>query len=90
MQNAEENALSYNADMSPIPPRADQALRALVDAYRDRCLWYLRRDYYPETVDEALRIVAAIERHGSCEAFRRAAGVRAWLLPPSSGTSAGL
>jgi hypothetical protein len=38
-------------------PRSDQALRALVDEYRDRCLWYLRRDYYPATVEEVGRIV---------------------------------
>lgn len=68
---------------------AAQALRALVDEYRDRCLWYLRRDYYPVTRDEALRVLDAIERHGSRDAFRRAAEIRSWLSPPSSATSAG-
>jgi hypothetical protein len=65
-----------------------QALRVLVDEYRDRCLWYLRRDYYPETLEEGLRVLSAIERHGGVDAFRRAAEVRSWLSPPSNATSA--
>lgn len=76
--------------MASIPPHAERALRALMDECRDRCLWYLRRDYYPETVDEALRVLTALEQHGSRDVFRRAAGIRAWLSPPFSGTSAGL
>jgi hypothetical protein len=72
-----------------VPPEAAQALRALVDEYRDRCLWYLRRDYYPATRDEAVRVLDAIARHGGRDAFRRAADIRSWLSPPSSATSAG-
>jgi len=64
------------------------ALRALVDEYRDRCLWFLRSDYYPATVQEALRVIAAIERHGDREAFQKAGEVRRWLSPLSSATSA--
>jgi hypothetical protein len=26
-----------------------RAVRALVDEYRQRCLWYLRDDFYPAT-----------------------------------------
>ena len=44
----------------------------LVDEYRVRCLWFLRPDYYPSTVDERLRVLAYIERHGDREGFRRA------------------
>jgi hypothetical protein len=62
----------------------------LVDEYRDRCLWFLRSDYYPATVPEALRVLEAIERHGDREAFQKAGEVRRWLSPPSSATSAGL
>jgi len=72
----------------PLPPDAATALRTLVDEYRDRCLWFLRRDYYPATPAEATRVLEAIERHGDREAFRRAAEVRRWLSPPSSATSA--
>jgi hypothetical protein len=45
-------------------PEADAALRELVDAYRDRCLWFLRTDYYPATTAEAHRVLDAIQRHG--------------------------
>jgi hypothetical protein len=75
--------------MQALPPTADTALRALVDEYRDRCLWFLRRDYYPTTADEARRVLEAIQRHGDREGFKRAAEIRQWLLPPSSATSAG-
>ena len=75
--------------MSAKPPTADTALRALVDEYRDRCLWFLRRDYYPTTADEIQRVLEAIQRQGDREGFQRAAEIRQWLLPPSSATSAG-
>ena len=67
---------------------ADAALRELVDDYRDRCLWFLRRDYYPATAEEARGVLDSIQRHGDCEAFRRAAEVRRWFSPHSSERSA--
>ncbi|MEO6402889.1 MAG: hypothetical protein ABIP62_12855 [Vicinamibacteria bacterium] len=73
-----ENALSQ---------RAMDALRPLVDAYRISCLWSLRRDFYPETLEEAKGVLDAIERHGDRSAFMRSAEIRAWLLPNSSATS---
>jgi uncharacterized protein (DUF3820 family) len=75
--------------MDALAPGADLALRELVDEYRSRCLWFLRRDYYPGTVAEALRVLDAIERHGDRDAFRRSARIRLWLSPPSSAKSAG-
>jgi hypothetical protein len=70
-------------------PDAHAALRALVDEYRDRCLWFLRPDYYPPTIAEAQRVLDAIQRHGDRDGFRRAAKVRQWLSQPSSATSVG-
>ncbi len=70
-------------------PDAHTALRAVVDAYRDRCLWFLRPDYYPTTIAETQRVLDAIQRHGDREGFRRAAKVRLWLSQPSSATSVG-
>ena len=67
----------------------DAALRELVDEYRDRCLWFLRRDYYPATTEEARRVLDAIQRHGDRDGFRRAARIRQWLSPASSATSVG-
>ena len=70
-------------------PEADAALRELVDEYRDRCLWFLRGDYYPASPEEAEQVLRYIERYGDLEAFRRAARIRPWLSPHSSATSAG-
>ena len=67
----------------------EAAVRELVDSYRDRCLWFLRRDYYPATREEAVQVLRQIERHGDREAFQRAARIRQWLSQPSSATSAG-
>jgi len=71
------------------PQEAAQAVNALVDEYRSRCLWFLREDFYPASVEEQLRALGYIERYGDREAFRRAATIRQWLSPNSSGPSAG-
>lgn len=66
-----------------------KAIDRLVDEYRVRCLWFLRPDYYPSSVDERLRVLSYIERNGDREAFRRAGILRQWLSPPSNDPSAG-
>jgi len=70
-------------------PEIAETVRRLIDDYRDRCLWFLRRDYYPEGREEILRTLGYIERHGDRRGYRRAAEVRRWLSHPSSGPSAG-
>jgi hypothetical protein len=65
------------------------ALRELMDEYRSRCLWFLRPDYYPESVEEAERVLRALERHGDRVAFQRSARIRQWLSPTSNAISAG-
>ena len=67
----------------------NESVDRLVDEYRMRCLWFLRPDYYPSTVDERLRVLSYIERHGDREGFRRARVLRQWLLPASNAPSAG-
>ncbi len=74
--------------MGSLPPDIGDALHALVDDYRDRCLWFLRRDFYPTTVAEARHVLDAIERHGDRDAFKRAGRIRQWLSLPSSAASA--
>ncbi|HEX2254195.1 MAG TPA: hypothetical protein VHQ65_13070 [Thermoanaerobaculia bacterium] len=64
-------------------------LRALIDEYRNRCLWFLRPDFYPTTREEALRALRHIETHADRDGFVRAARLRQWLSPPSSAPSAG-
>jgi hypothetical protein len=65
-----------------------QALAALADSYRDRCLWFLKPDFLPATLSEALRVLDAIEQHGDLTAFRETRRLRTWLLPTSSAMSA--
>jgi hypothetical protein len=63
-------------------------VHALMDEVRDRCLWSLRRDYYPATAAEAIRVLLMLEQHADVAAFRRAANLRQWLSRNSSDTSA--
>jgi len=74
--------------VEPASARPEEAVDALVDEYRQRCLWFLRETYYPATLEERLRVLEYIQRHGDREAYRRAAEVREWLSPNSSERSA--
>jgi len=74
--------------MDPDAQRVADAVRRLVDDYRDSCLWFLRPTYYPEGPEETLRTLAYIERYGDREGFRRAAEIRQWLSRTSSERSA--
>jgi hypothetical protein len=67
----------------------DLALRALVAEYRTCCLWFLRPDWYPSTVDEQARALDYIEQHGDADAFRRARVLRQWLSRTFNEASAG-
>jgi len=78
--------------MSPSSPeRTDiaAALAPLVERYRDRCLWFLREDFVPQTVEQALLALEQIEKHGDREAFVEARRLRQWVLQLSSASSAG-
>jgi len=75
--------------MAALPTSSSKAeLHRLVDEYRTRCLWFLRADLYPETREEALRVLRQIERHGDREGFIRAGRIRRWLSQTSSEPSA--
>ncbi len=67
----------------------ERAVDGLVERYRDRCLWFLRRDYLPTTRQARLRVLKSIQRHGDREAFIQAAELREWLSQHSSAESAG-
>jgi hypothetical protein len=73
--------------MVPDPAAIAQAVRRLVDDYRDRCLWFLRRDYYPAGLRETLRTLEYIARYGDRIGYQRAAEVRRWLSRDSSAAS---
>jgi len=65
-----------------------RAVQALSDEYRDQCLWFLRRDYYPSEREEVLRLLAYIERYGDLKASQQRAEIRRWLSQRSSAASA--
>ncbi|MBY0493119.1 MAG: hypothetical protein K2Y23_02775 [Cyanobacteria bacterium] len=75
--------------MSRPPACTDVAFRQFVDQYRERCLWFLRDDYYPRTRAAREEVLRQIAQHGDRDAFRRAAEFRTWLSQSSSATSAG-
>lgn len=60
-----------------------------MDQYRARCLWFLREDYYPQTLAQREDVLRRIEQHGDRDAFLRVAQFRIWLSQRSSETSAG-
>jgi hypothetical protein len=66
----------------------ERTIDALVDDYRDQCLWFLRPDFYPKTLDQRLRVLKYIQRYGDQTGYRKAAEARRWLLQSSSETSA--
>ena len=69
-------------------PALDAEVRALVDDYRERCLWFVRADYYPSTPDEILRVLRWIRARGDRKAFQRAGKIEEWLSRTFNETSA--
>ncbi len=74
--------------MNPIDEDLRRQINHLVDEYRDRCLWFLRADYYPTDLPDVLRTLDYIRRYGDREAFRKAGELHQWLSQISSGPSA--
>jgi hypothetical protein len=74
--------------MNPMDEDLRRRINRLVDTYRDRCLWFLRADYYPTDRQEALRTLDYIRRYGDREAFRQAGELYQCLSPDSSRPSA--
>ncbi len=65
--------------MAPAPEEVIEAVNRLVDEYRDRCLWFLREDYYPTTREQRLRALDQIGSHGDRAAFLKVAELKKWL-----------
>jgi hypothetical protein len=63
------------------------AVEEIVRDYRDRCLWFLRQDFVPQTAEEVLRMLDLIERYGDRAGFERAQRLREWLQLPTSAES---
>lgn len=62
-------------------------LPALIEEYRERCLWFLRPDYVPKTVSEIIKVLDLIERYGDRTGYERAEEIKAWLSPHSKAVS---
>lgn len=62
-------------------------IEALVEEYRDRCLGFLREDFLPRNLEEAMRALDLIERYGDRAGFVRAQRLRKWLLHSTSAES---
>jgi len=60
-----------------------ERIQRLVEDYRDRCLWFLRKDFMPTTAEEILRTLEQIERYGDRAAYERAEEIKRWLQAPS-------
>ena len=74
--------------MNTVDDDLRRQVNQLVDEYRDRCLWFLRKDYYPTDLQDILRTLDYIRRYGDLEAFRKAGELYQWLSADSSGSSA--
>jgi len=57
-----------------------RTLIPLITKYKDSCLWFLREDFIPGTVKEALSVLNSIERYGDREAFIEVKRIKIWLL----------
>ena len=68
-------------------PAFEAQVRSLVDQYWERCLWFLRTDYYPSTPEEILRVLRWIRARGDKEAFLSAGRIKEWLSQTSNETS---
>jgi len=74
--------------MNTVDDNLRRQVDQLVDTYRDRCLWFLRADYYPTDLQDILRTLDYIRRYGDLEAFRKAGALYQRLSSDSSKPSA--
>jgi hypothetical protein len=74
--------------MDPLSAEQGQALRELIERQRTSCLWYLKQDWFPKTLEEVSKVLDAVQCHGDRAAFIEAGRIRQWLSPNSSSGSA--
>jgi len=78
-----------NVGMNGETSQLTETINTLVDEYRHTCLWFLRSDFYPLTLEQRLRVLGYIQRYGDRSAYRKAAEVRRWLSQASNEESVG-
>lgn len=79
-----KNSLSGTTDISELFDQVDR----LAEAHRIECLWFLRPDYLPLTLNERLRVLQYLERSGDRATFIEARSLRDCLLQTFKETSA--
>lgn len=57
---------------------------ALAERYRAQCLWFMKEDYLPSSVNSAIRVLSYIEKYGDLAAFEESVLLRKCLLHSSS------
>jgi hypothetical protein len=62
--------------MAPDEPQRLARVHAFVERHRAACLWFLRTDYLPRTLEEATWVLDLVARHGDVQAFQEAAEIR--------------
>ncbi len=63
--------------------------KQLIEKNRSRCLWFLRKDYYPADTDRLIHTLQYVKQHGDRQTFQKAGKLIQWLLQSSSRTSTG-
>ncbi len=80
-----KQGLSSGAGITtPAGKDEEVALVSLLEAYRARCLWFLRPDFVPASREEWLRTLDLIERYGDMTAFKQVGEAKKWLSHPSN------
>ena len=67
--------------------QVNQRISELINEYRERCLWFMKPDFLPETEEERHRVLDLIVRHGDRRAYERVMEIRQWLSQRSSSRS---
>jgi len=61
----------------------------LIQEYRIQCLWFLKEDFYPSSMEQVDQVLKYIEQHADRKGFVKARHLRQWLSPYFKKISAG-
>ena len=67
--------------------KLEAEIDAFIETHRERCLWFVRRDYHPCTEDERRWLLTEIQRRSDRATFASAGLLKRCLSPISSGGS---
>ena len=58
-----------------------EAFKAVVEDYRDVCLWFADLSKPPRNEVQLEQVLSSIETYGDANAFKRVGRIRSWLSP---------